>query len=112
VTPEHELFLGCLGAIVISASLFAGIVLWALKGGGKPIKGLPRAPSYALTCVFGAIWNAFIVRSLPATLFCLALAGLFRLGDGWSYRRQTWTVASVLAALTITLDVWILRSFP
>ena len=110
MTPEHELFFGCLGVLVVSAGLFAGIVVWALKGGGKPIKGLPRAPSYAFTCVFGALWNAIIVRSLPGTIFCLALAGLFQLGSGWSYRHQTWTVASVIAGVAIVFDIWLVRS--
>jgi len=97
--------------LVVNTSLFIGGVMWAKAGGGKPIKWLPRAPSYALTCLFGAAWNAIIVQSLWATVFCVALAGLFKLGDGWSYRRQTWTVVGVVVGFGLMLEAWAFKTY-
>lgn len=39
-----------------------------------------RAPSYSTVCLFGAAWNAVIVRSLLATVFCVGLALVFAVG--------------------------------
>lgn len=97
--------------LVVSASLFIGGVIWIKSGGGKPIKWLPCAPSYALTCLFGAAWNAVIVKSLWATIFCVVLAGLFKLGDNWSYRKQTWAVVGVVFGLGMVLEVWAAKTY-
>ena len=93
---------------VISSTLLVGGVMWAKAGGGRPMKWMPRAPSYAFTCLFGAAWNAIVVRSLPATVFCVALAGLFKLGEDWSHRRQTWTVVGVIVGLAVMVQAWVL----
>jgi hypothetical protein len=58
----------------------------------RPIPGLPRAPSYFLVCLFGASWNAIIVRSLWATVFCIALGALFKLSEEWTESKKTTTV--------------------
>ncbi len=108
MSSERELIVGSLIALVVSTSLIIGGVVWALKGGGKPVRWLPRAPSYALTCVFSALWNAFVVRSFPATVFCLALAGIFKIGSGWSYRRQTWMTTAIVGGLAAMIEVLVI----
>jgi len=104
---EREFMIDCLIVLAVSTSLLVGGVLWALAGGGKPIRGLPRAPGYPLTCLFGAAWNAIVVHSLWATAFCLALAGLFQLSEGWTEKKKTWTVVGVCLSVMATMMVWL-----
>jgi len=35
---------------------------------------IPKAPSWTVVCLFGAVWNAVVERSWWASLVCVGLA--------------------------------------
>jgi hypothetical protein len=68
-----------LAVLIVNVTAIVGLLVW-MKHPGPPIRGLPPAPSYVFVALFGAAYNAVIVRSWWGTAFCLGLAVVFRLG--------------------------------
>jgi hypothetical protein len=100
--------------LIVSTLAVVGIVWWMLHP-GPPIRWLPRAPSYTLTALFGAAYNAIVERSWWGTGFCLCLAAVFRIGR-WlqAGKRVPQEVLVVAGGVTLMLasGVWLLSGHP
>ena len=75
-----------------------------------------KAPSYVFVALFGAGYNAVVVRSWWGTAFCVGLAVMFRVGR-WLHitkgmRSEELFVACVVLIVMVGNFAWLLAGHP